>query len=64
MRVIGNWVDWTLYAKQRHWLSSGEVPVSINIRAFILQENNLPGVMAAHFSIGVVDDAEFVIPGK
>lgn len=64
MGVIGNWVDWTLYIKMLDWLSSEEVPVSLDICAFILQENYLPGVMAAHFSVGVVDDTVLVISGK
>lgn len=45
-------------------LSSAKVPISVDIRAFILQENYLPGVVAAHFSIGVVDDTVLVISCK
>lgn len=65
MRVIGKRVHWTLHGKRRReWASGGGVPLSLDIRAFILQENDLPGVVATHFSIGVVDDAEFIITGK
>lgn len=47
-----------------NWLTSGEVPVFLGICAFILQENYLPGIVATHFSIGVLDDTVLVISGK
>lgn len=40
------------------------VPVLLDIGAFVLQENYLPGIMATHFSVGVLDDAVLVISGK
>lgn len=42
----------------------GSLPVSFHICALVLQENYLPGIMATHFSSGVVNDAIFVISGK
>lgn len=40
------------------------VPVSIDIRTFILQEHYPPWVMATHFTIGVMDYTVLVIFGK
>lgn len=46
-------------------LVKGEgVPVSVHVGALVLQEDDLPGVMATHLSVSVVDDAEFIIPAK
>lgn len=64
IKVIGNRVAWTLYLTMMDCLGGGELPVSLNICAFILQENDLPGIMAAHFSIGVMDDTVLVISGE
>lgn len=56
---MDNWEDWTLD------LVKGEgVPVSVHVGALVLQEDDLPGVMATHLSVSVVDDAEFIIPAK
>lgn len=40
------------------------VPVSVYVGALVLQEDDLPRVMTTHFSISVVDNAEFIISAK
>lgn len=46
-------------------LVNGEVvPVSADVGALVLQKDDLPRVMTTHFSVGVVDDAEFIISAK
>lgn len=61
-RPMANWAgpwDWTLD------LASDEaVPVSVHIRGLVLQKDDLPRVMATHFSISIVDDAECIISAK
>lgn len=41
-----------------------DVPVPVHLRALVLQEDDLPRVMPAHLSVGVVDDAELIISAK
>lgn len=55
---------WTLYCNVKNQPRSGAVPVFLDLCALILQVDYLSGVMAAHFSVGVVDDAVFVISAK
>lgn len=44
--------------------NSQVVPVSVHVGALVLQKHDLPRVMTTHFSICVVDDAEFIISAK
>lgn len=44
--------------------NSEGVPVFVHVGALVLQEDDLPRVMATHFSVSVVDDAEFIISAK
>lgn len=39
-------------------------PVSLHVCAFILQENDLTRVMAANFTVVVLDDAVFIVSSK
>lgn len=55
---MGNRVDRTLTGL------NGGAPVSVHVRALVLQKDDLPRVMATHFSTGVVDDAVLIISGK